>query len=228
MHASSAMIQNESNGNSESDGECNLNLAIINFRSIINKKAEFLYFLQERKPRIIIGTETWLSNDIADNEIIPSEFNYTIYRKDRDSGYGGVMIAVSKDILSSPVPELVTSCEMTWCKLHFPGIKNVHICAYYRPHVIQDHGLSQVVMEPTRCGNILDLFFMNNPGQVQAVKILPGLSDHDIVSLQINCKPTILRQKPRQILLFNKANWEAFRSGVVSFYEGIAIQYRYK
>ena len=255
-------------------------MAIINFRSIINKKADFLYFLQESKPRIIIGTETWLSNDIADNEIIPiaSEFNYTIYRKDHNSGNGGVMIAVSKDILSSPVPELVTSCEMMWCicKLHFPGIKNVYICAYYRPHVsdqhslnelnnslaklkeynnnsivwlagdfnapdinwesacietgsnyptiqtnlidiIQDHGLSQVVMEPTRCSNILDLFLTNNPGQVQTVKILPGLSDHDIVSLQINCKPTILRQKPGQILLFNKANWEAFRSGLISY-----------
>ena len=70
-------MQNESSGNSKSDDECNLNLAIIKFRSIINKKAEFLSFLQENKPRIIIGTETWLSNDIADNEIIPSEFNYT-------------------------------------------------------------------------------------------------------------------------------------------------------
>ena len=63
-------------------------------------------------------------------------------------------------------------------------------------------------MEPTCCSNILDLFLTNNPGQVQAVKILPGLSDHDIVSLQINCKPTIPGQKPRQILLFSKANYE--------------------
>ena len=119
-------MQNESNGNSKSDNECNLNLAIIN----INKKAEILYFLQESEPRIIIGTETWLSNDIADNEIIPSEFDYTIYRKDRDSGYGGVMIAVSKEILSSIVPELVISCEMTWCKLHFPCRyqKCLHLC----------------------------------------------------------------------------------------------------
>ena len=52
---------------------------------------------------------TWLTNDILDNEIIPNEFCYTIYRKDRDRGYGGVMIAVSKDILSSPIPDLVTS-----------------------------------------------------------------------------------------------------------------------
>ena len=63
-------------------------------------------------------------------------------------------------------------------------------------NIIQDHGLSQVAMEPTCCGNILDLFLTSNPGQVQVVKILPGVSDHDIVSLQINCKPiaTILIQ----------------------------------
>ena len=91
-------------------------------------------------------------------------------------------------------------------------------------NLIQDHGLSQVVMEPTRCGNILDSFFTNSPGQVQMVKILPELSDHDIVSLQINCKPTILiiRQKLRQILLLSNTNWEAFRSGIISFYENIS------
>ena len=89
--------------------KCNLTLSIINnyFRSIINKRAEFLFFLQKRKPKIIIliGSETWLSNNVTDNEIIPNEFNNIIYRK----GYGEVMIAVSKDILSSPVPELITS-----------------------------------------------------------------------------------------------------------------------
>ena len=37
----------------------------------------------------------------------------------------------------------------------------------------------------------------------------------------MNCKPTILSQKPRQILLFNKANWEAIRSGLISFYQDL-------
>ena len=73
--------------------KCSITLSIINFRSIINKTGEFLFFLQERKPKIIIGSEMWLSNDITDNEIIPNEFNYTIYRKDRVSGYGGIMKA---------------------------------------------------------------------------------------------------------------------------------------
>ena len=75
---------------------------------------------------IIIGTEAWLSKDILDNEIITDEFNYTIYRKDCIDGYGGVLIAVTKDILSNPLPELDTSCEIIWCKIHLVGIKDFY------------------------------------------------------------------------------------------------------
>jgi len=47
-----------------------LTLSVINFRSILNKKAEFLFFLQNAKLKnIIIGTKTWLSRDILDSEI---------------------------------------------------------------------------------------------------------------------------------------------------------------
>ena len=67
-----------------------LTVFVIYFRSILNKKGEFLLFLQNVKSKIIIGSETWLSRDILDNKIIPNEFNYTIYRKDHNNGYGGV------------------------------------------------------------------------------------------------------------------------------------------
>ncbi|XP_065895940.1 uncharacterized protein [Dysidea avara] len=56
------------------------------------------------KESILCITETWLSKDIFDNEIIPS--GYTIYRIDRDSRGGGVLLAVKDNItsgqLSSP------------------------------------------------------------------------------------------------------------------------------
>ena len=47
------------------------------------------------------------------------------------------------------------------------------------------------------------------------------MSDHDIVLVQLNCKPTTLRQIPRQIPLFNKSNWEAITSGLNSFYHDL-------
>jgi len=103
----------------------NLTLALINFRSILNKKAELLHFIQRYKPDLITGTETWLTNDVLDNETIPNEFQCSIYRNDQSGGYDGVMIAVSKKILSMAVPEMTSSCEIILSKLCIPGIKNI-------------------------------------------------------------------------------------------------------
>ena len=75
-----------------------LQVVNINFQSIVNKKAALHEFIFTYKPHIIVGTETWLSPDISNNEVIPAEWNYNIYRKDRPDGYGGVMIAISKQI----------------------------------------------------------------------------------------------------------------------------------
>ena len=61
--------------------------------------------------------------------------NYTIYRKDRDDGYGGVMIAVSKYIPSTCLLNLDTCCEILWVKLSTPACKDLYLDAYYRPHV---------------------------------------------------------------------------------------------
>ena len=55
----------------------------------------------------------------------------------------------------------------------------------------QEYGLSQLVKEPTRQNNILDLFFTNYPQHVEKIVVLPGLSDHDIVSVQLKCKPIL-------------------------------------
>ena len=51
----------------------------------------------------IIGiTETWLSNHIYDNEIIPS--GYVIFHKDRASCGGGVLLAIGNDIPCQLLP----------------------------------------------------------------------------------------------------------------------------
>lgn len=48
---------------------------------------------------------------------------------------------------------------------------------------IDDCSLEQVVKEPTRGKNILDLFLLKQPSLVHSTKIIPplGMGDHDIV-----------------------------------------------
>ena len=52
---------------------------------------------EEYKPDIIIGTETWLSPEINNAELLLDKYN--IYRKDRSGKRGGgVLLAVNKHI----------------------------------------------------------------------------------------------------------------------------------
>ena len=64
--------------------------------------------------------------------------------------------------------------------------------------------LEQMVTSPTRGQNILDLFFTTNPTLVNKTSILPGLSDHDIVLVEVNSRPEIIKQVPRDIPLYKK------------------------
>ncbi|VDI38157.1 Hypothetical predicted protein [Mytilus galloprovincialis] len=78
----------------------------INFQSICNKKPELEEIINSAKPDIIIGTETWLNPNIPSHELFPPNL-YNVYRKDRThnnkgKSYGGVLIAITKDLDNSP------------------------------------------------------------------------------------------------------------------------------
>ena len=47
-------------------------------------------------------TEIWFSDHIPDGEILPSDF--VLYRKDRPSRGGGVLIAIKETMYSSLIP----------------------------------------------------------------------------------------------------------------------------
>ena len=65
--------------------------------------------------------------------------------------------------------------------------------------------LEQMVTSPKRGQNILNLFFTTNPTLVNKTSILPGLSDHDIVLVEVNSRPEIIKQVPRDIPLYKKS-----------------------
>ena len=73
-------------------------------------------------------TETWLSEFISDCEIIPSDF--VLYRKDRPSRGGGVLIAINKSLYSTLVPS-PSDIEVVTIKI---GLSNaIVICCVYVP-----------------------------------------------------------------------------------------------
>ena len=102
---------------------------VVNCQSIMAKKESFWETIDTSSPDIICANETWLSQKVLNSEFIQ---DFEVYRKDRATGYGGVLIAVKKDIISQ---ELATDspCEIVCCKIELFKTKPLIICSVYRP-----------------------------------------------------------------------------------------------
>ena len=84
---------------------------------------------------------------------------------------------------------------------------------------LHDNNLTQVVTQPIRLNNTLDLFLTTNPTLITKVKCQPGLGDHDMVSAESSLKPSVHKQKPRQAYLFHKADWTTLKSKMKQYQE---------
>ena len=74
-------------------------------------------------------TETWLTSFIYDNEILPSKF--ILYRRDRDSRGGGVLIAVNNLTPSILIPS-PSNLEVVTVSVHLTGY-SICLCVVYCP-----------------------------------------------------------------------------------------------
>ncbi|CAG2243527.1 unnamed protein product [Mytilus edulis] len=93
---------------------------------------------------------------------------------------------------------------------------------YFFGNSLDDTCLTQIVDVPTRKDNILDLIITNLPNQVQRVEVIPGLSDHDIVFAEFAIAPSKLKQKPRIIPLYKKANWGTIKQEINTLYKHLS------
>ena len=75
---------------------------MLNCRSLTNKLSQFQSFAYSSDFTIFCLTETWLSGHVSDGEIFSNDF--VIYRNDRPSRGGGVLIAVKSHVHSSRLP----------------------------------------------------------------------------------------------------------------------------
>ena len=70
--------------------------------------------------------------------------------------------------------------------------------------ILDDNGLTQIVEEPTRLNNILDLILTNCPNQISRTHIISGISDHNVVHTELDI--------PRRVPLYKKAGWTGLTS----------------
>lgn len=87
-----------------------------------------------------------------------------------------------------------------------------------------DHNLDQVVDQPTRGDNILDLLLTNNKTSLSKLSILPGLgkSDHDIVYAEIDVAPNRTKKPPRRIFQYKKAKWGDFKDKLLTLFDDMS------
>ena len=80
--------------------------------------------------------------------------------------------------------------------------------------IIDENNLHQIVNVPTRKEQTLDLILVTNPSNINKVNTLSplGLSDHDIVNTAADIWLCKVRQQPRKILKYDKANWNNIKS----------------
>ena len=79
-------------------------------------------------------------------------------------------------------------------------------------NVLNDNGLEQLVKDPTRGVNTLDLLLTNSPDLVPQTEVVPGLSDHCIPYCEISTIPWKRKQTQCRIPLYAKADWDGHRA----------------
>ena len=113
-----------------------LKVLIINARSIKSqdKLDQFHAMLDLLLPDTVICTESSLTPNVYNAEIIPDSLGYTMFKWDRGSRGGGVFILVRDLYIANRVQEWETDCEILWIKLQLAGSVQLHIAAYYKPN----------------------------------------------------------------------------------------------
>ena len=130
---------------------------VINCRSLKNKITDIAAVIDEHKPDVILGNESWLNPEITSSEIFPE--GYTVFRKDRVEGQigGGVFQAIKGDIIATHRVDLDTDCEIIWSQCQTAGrrSKSLFLASFYRPHAHDVKSLDELGASLLKLGDKL-------------------------------------------------------------------------
>ena len=89
----------------------------------------------------------------------------------------------------------------------------------------QNLGLKQIVSEPTRGKNILDLFFTNNTELIDKTEIVSGVSDHEAVIINSRLRLCQQKQPRRKILIWNRTDTPKMKAAAKEFRQNFLDKY---
>ncbi|PFX22533.1 hypothetical protein AWC38_SpisGene12938 [Stylophora pistillata] len=111
-----------------------------NIRGLLNKLDEIRYIINTLKSgiQLISFTETWLNSSVLDEEVnIPG---YTVFRKDRGSKGGGVIVYAGDDLSVNRRSDLERpDVEGLWLEIPLPKCRSFHFGTFYRPPSSSKH-----------------------------------------------------------------------------------------
>jgi hypothetical protein len=152
-----------------------------------NKLLELQALVTLKEAKIVCLTETWLSPDINDSEILPTD-QFNIYRRDRDSHGGGVLVAIHSSIPSRHRPDLAPSAPDHAIELIVVEILQVHqrkmalVLVYNPPNYSNIEGASKLreslgAIRNSGCEDVCVLGDFNLPN-LDIVTNLPSSTVH--------------------------------------------------
>ena len=89
-------------------------------------------YLNFHQPQIVAIQEAKIDSSISTSELFPETCPYNVYRKDRNSKGGGVILLIHKDISHMPITELENDSESVWVKV-FTNKTSHFVASWYQP-----------------------------------------------------------------------------------------------
>nr|VZI04138.1 unnamed protein product [Spirometra erinaceieuropaei] len=104
-----------------------------NAQSVLSKLDELRIHTYDLHPDVISITETWLSEQVDDRELMLPGFQ--LFRRDRENRRGGGIVTFVKHGLhvSEKTAQLTCSTEALWLTIRAPGSQSLDILTVYRP-----------------------------------------------------------------------------------------------
>ena len=111
-----------------------MRIAHLNCRSLLSHKDDILDLTNVLHLDILSLSETWLDDTVSDDEIVPVDFGYSLFRRDRNRHGGGVAILLSNCIPFCPHLDLSGGqIESIWGELYPRSKRSLLLCCAYRP-----------------------------------------------------------------------------------------------